>query len=217
MLYRNGPESRWMLLFEIRFFIVLPLSITAYGLSHTKYNEKYGRHLICGTAARSQPAICGPMPDKMSYVICLIDIDHFKQINDTYGHEYGDSVLKEMCARIKKTVRKQDICIRWGGEEFLIILRNINALSIREATQRIQTAVSSTSFSIGNHDLRVTISGGIYPILPCSVANFTEVDTLINIADKALYYAKTNGRDQFIMAECADDLPCTKVERFLSI
>ncbi len=60
------------------------------------------------------------------------------------------------------------------------------------------------------------ISGGIYPILPCSVANFTEVDTLINIADKALYYAKTNGRDQFIMAECADDLPCTKVEPFQS-
>jgi diguanylate cyclase (GGDEF)-like protein len=126
-----------------------------------------------------------------------MDIDEFKQINDTYGHAVGDQVLTEMARRLKSTVRDTDMILRWGGEEFLIFSPKANAAQITRLVDRVLRAVGGTCFDIGNLKIRVTVTAG-FIALPFSGIPETECDweKTLQIADMALFLGKAHGRNR---------------------
>ena len=91
----------------------------------------------------------------MTTMAVLIDIDHFKQINDTYGHQVGDQVLKEMGQRLRDTLRADSAAIRWGGEEFLVLVNNIPAETAHKVVERLLNAIRQTPFTTDEGPLRV--------------------------------------------------------------
>ncbi|NQZ21132.1 MAG: diguanylate cyclase [Colwellia sp.] len=135
---------------------------------------------------------------RQEHVLCIgmCDIDHFKQVNDTYGHLVGDEVLKEVTKRMAATLREYDLLGRYGGEEFLVITpvdSNKNGLMVY---QRICDVVSSQAIKVNNLSISVTISCGVATYSADSdVQTITE---LIARADEALYQAKDNGRNQVV-------------------
>ncbi|MDX1736992.1 MAG: GGDEF domain-containing protein [Alphaproteobacteria bacterium] len=123
----------------------------------------------------------------------VIDIDHFKSINDTYGHVYGDEVLLLLARRLEAMVRKQDQLFRFGGEEFVVLLRADNPDHARQAFERIRVGISETDFpQVG----QVTISLG-----GKEITNEQNSSDLLDKADQALYHAKKNGRNAFFLYE----------------
>jgi diguanylate cyclase (GGDEF)-like protein len=137
--------------------------------------------------------------DKYSlpYGLILVDIDFFKQINDTYGHPSGDAVLVQLTELLKTHIRKDDILSRYGGEEFVIILKNTDAESLIEIGNHLLSEVAEYRFStIENHPLTLTVSEGLVFFDTSRFKNFDEV---IIAADKALYTAKENGRNRAVI------------------
>lgn len=131
------------------------------------------------------------------FSVMVLDIDHFKKINDTYGHPVGDMVLKEVSKRISSNVREMDVICRYGGEEFIITLPNCKINDAFDIGERIRKAISSTPIKIGNMELNVTISVGV-----SSYPEITESENkLILLADEALYEAKNNGRNMVLKAK----------------
>jgi diguanylate cyclase (GGDEF)-like protein len=126
--------------------------------------------------------------------LIMLDIDYFKQYNDSYGHLAGDEILVSLCAIIRQHIKQTDAIGRWGGEEFAISLPNLNGEQARQVAQRIQTSLSKFKLNLnGNDNLPTpTVSMGI-AIFP---AETDDVAKLIDLADKRLYIAKTRGRDQ---------------------
>lgn len=123
--------------------------------------------------------------------LILLDIDHFKLINDTYGHDTGDAVIKEFGSRIKSTIRDHDMVARLGGDEFVILLSNIQSYNAIEIAERINHAIQQP-WKLNGHTLTVTTSMGI--ATASSQLNFTE-SSLIKKADIALYEAKESGKN----------------------
>ncbi len=121
----------------------------------------------------------------------LLDIDHFKKINDTYGHMAGDDVLREVVRRISKAIRKYDSLGRFGGEEFLVVIPGAKKSDAYTIGERIRSAIGETDFSINGSKIRVTASLGV--VTGDGNAN---IDDLIAMADKAMYQAKDNGRNR---------------------
>lgn len=136
--------------------------------------------------------------------LVLLDVDHFKSINDAFGHVSGDAVLVEVAKRCQSALRTTDLLARWGGEEFIILLPNTPLAHARQLAERVREAlVSSPCFHANDKEVRVTASLG--------AAEFRRgqgwsLDELIKRADVAMYQAKTAGRDRVAVAE-ADKLP----------
>jgi len=120
-------------------------------------------------------------------VILYLDIDHFKKINDTYGHDKGDEVLKKLGEILKTSFRRSDIVGRWGGEEFIVILKNSDYDNGIELAERLRKRVEESDFN----GINVTISIGV-----SKFENEKEFEKAIKKADEALYEAKNNGRNQ---------------------
>jgi diguanylate cyclase (GGDEF)-like protein len=129
--------------------------------------------------------------------ISLLDIDHFKKINDTYGHVIGDEVLQKLAGELRDHIRHPDTIGRYGGEEFLLILPHSTVIAATEQAQRLCKYVREWVMKSGEHDISLTISMGLaqYKI------RREDWQTFLNRADKALYQAKNNGRDQWVVAE----------------
>lgn len=127
------------------------------------------------------------------YPVCviMIDIDHFKQVNDTYGHEAGDLVLKAMADVLAQQSRRGDFACRFGGEEFVIVMPNINIEMAHKRAEKLREILNSLRVPYGLYNLTATFSMGIasYP------ANGDNRDVLLHAADKAMYAAKDAGRD----------------------
>lgn len=121
--------------------------------------------------------------------IILFDIDDFKQVNDTYGHLTGDSVLRKLSHLMKNITRTTDIVGRYGGEEFLLVLPGTDLNGAKILTKKIQSELRTTSFE---KDITITVSGG------ASEYSDESVDELISITDKKLYKAKKSGKNRFI-------------------
>ena len=134
-----------------------------------------------------------------NFFILMIDADHFKRINDTYGHLFGDRVLKELGEIISKNLRSSDRVFRYGGEEFLVIMNELSQSEVAIAVCRLMESIRNHTFTFEGQTASVTVSmgGAFFP------ENAQEKVTLIKIADQALYRAKDAGRDQF---ECGYDL-----------
>jgi len=129
--------------------------------------------------------------------LILLDTDHFKQINDTWGHAAGDTVLADVAQRLRKTVRDTDMLLRWGGEEFLVYAPKSNPDQIAILVERLLQSVGGTGIAIGEHQIQVTMTAGFIS-LPFS--GFPEDqfnwEKAIHIADMALYLGKRNGRNR---------------------
>jgi len=129
--------------------------------------------------------------------ISILDIDHFKKVNDTYGHTTGDETLRSVAARLRELIRQPDMLGRYGGEEFLIVLPNSEAKAAAEQASRLCKDIRNTKIEANNYVLSVTVSVGI--------AQFNigqeNWEGLLNRADAALYQAKNNGRDRWAVSE----------------
>ncbi|MES0490497.1 MAG: GGDEF domain-containing protein [Leptospirales bacterium] len=125
---------------------------------------------------------------KKPFAIILIDIDHFKKINDTMGHQVGDIILTEVATIIQSSTRMADYTARWGGEEFLIVLPETDLTGARKHAERIRWAIENNEFS---NSIHMTASFGVTQ----NSEEETSMITLMDKADKALYNAKNNGRN----------------------
>ncbi|WP_160725418.1 sensor domain-containing protein [Bacillus sp. USDA818B3_A] len=127
-----------------------------------------------------------------SLAVFYLDVDHFKEINDTLGHDIGDELLKEFTKRIKTCIREEDMFARLGGDEFVILLTGLSDENIIEIAKRILTSVKRT-WTVNNHRINISTSIGIAFY---SHLNHDE-KSLLKHADNALYQAKKNGRGSF--------------------
>ena len=125
----------------------------------------------------------------------MLDIDDFKKINDTYGHHIGDEVLVILSRRIECIVRQSDVVVRWGGEEFLVLMKNIDKESALTATKRILHGFKEALMIDGN-EIQITASIGVAS--SCESPSI-EMDKIIEAADKAMYFSKNNGKNQIRM------------------
>jgi diguanylate cyclase (GGDEF)-like protein len=125
--------------------------------------------------------------------VAFVDLDHFKSINDTFGHEAGDQVLTETADHIGNNLRRGDMLVRWGGEEFLLILPNADLQQARSVLSRLR----QRGFGRRPDGTPVTASIGVAERREASVEDWRE---LVEIADRRMYHAKTNGRDQIVYA-----------------
>jgi len=131
-------------------------------------------------------------PDSSACLI-LVDIDYFKRINDSYGHDVGDQVLIEFAKRINARLRPFDIFCRYGGEEFLIFCE-VSDSDVEPLLERLRSKIRSLPFVIAEQSLQITASFGAVCV---TQDNRLELEQLIKISDEALYNAKGNGRDRY--------------------
>lgn len=127
--------------------------------------------------------------------ILIMDIDHFKKVNDTYGHQFGDVVLVKIANIIKNHLRTYDVAARYGGEEFVAILPETPLMEAMAVAERIRIATQQTTFPNKLQSLKVTISIGAATF---TIPELDSVDDLIRIADEALYRAKSEGRNRVL-------------------
>lgn len=129
--------------------------------------------------------LTGMRVKETSVSLLMVDIDNFKQVNDTYGHLVGDIVLRQIGAVLQKSIRKTDCVVRWGGEEFAIILPDTDREGSTRIAERLRQSVADFNFNSSPAILKLTVSIG-----SVSLCDNVEQDYLISQADKALYQAK---------------------------
>lgn len=136
-----------------------------------------------------------------TFSLLMLDIDHFKEINDTYGHDIGDEVLKQLTNAVKNNVRDQDIFARHGGEEFTLLLRNTDQKTGLIIAEKIRALIENLEIAIQEHIIHITVSIGVVQFSKY----FSDFDMLVNLADQALYEAKNSGRNQSVYKDATFD------------
>ena len=154
------------------------------GLYNRTYFEEYLDSLIKGEDV--------PAQDIDTVSLIMADIDHFKKVNDVYGHQAGDYVIENVASLFKTIFRKTDIICRYGGEEFLAILPHTDLLGAKIASEKLRQAVEDMKFEHDSKVIPVTISLGLSQI---KFSNETGIEAIAR-ADKALYHSKENGRNK---------------------
>jgi two-component system cell cycle response regulator len=139
------------------------------------------------------------------FSLLLCDIDHFKRVNDDYGHLTGDVVLKEVSRRLVSSVRDYDAVGRYGGEEFLILLSNCDENCLKARAEHIRAAIASTPVQVGDAELFVSISIGA--ILYSFSEPDVSLESMLAQADSALYRAKAEGRNRTVFADSRQPKP----------
>jgi diguanylate cyclase (GGDEF)-like protein len=129
------------------------------------------------------------------FVIAMFDIDDFKQVNDTYGHVFGDVVLREIASRTVSILRVEDLLFRWGGEEFLLVIRNCDIVRGRGVAEKIRRVVCDTPINDGVTSVSVTVTLGL-----CQYRGGS-IDSIIIHADEALYEGKRSGKNMVVVSE----------------
>jgi diguanylate cyclase (GGDEF)-like protein len=124
-----------------------------------------------------------------SFALLMLDIDHFKHINDSYGHQVGDEVLVQLARLVGSRVRGADAFGRYGGEEFMMVLDGLGMQEAMQVAERIRITVADHAFTGG---IRLTISGGL------ALFQGQGIDELVTLADNRLYEAKRSGRNKII-------------------
>ncbi len=142
------------------------------------------------TETKLKAAIVEYRQHRLSFGLLFIDVDHFKSINDTFGHEAGDKVLQTIARNLSLHLRETDTCGRWGGEEFVVIAMNVDERRLRLIAEKVRAMIASSMIKVGERGLRVTVSIG------ATLAR-TEDDpaALIQRADGLMYRSKQNGRN----------------------
>jgi diguanylate cyclase (GGDEF)-like protein len=148
------------------------------------YNRRYLMELIDFEKNRSSR-------DNSTFCIALMDIDHFKNVNDTFGHQTGDVVLREVAVMMEKTLRDSEFCGRYGGEEFLIVLTQTDRKGAFNAVERVRANIADLQLQDSNASFKVTVSIGLAEYRKGEGAQET-----IARADQAMYCAKEGGRNR---------------------
>jgi len=133
----------------------------------------------------------------------MLDVDYFKKVNDSYGHQVGDQVLREVAALIRAQLRGSDVLSRYGGEEFVALLNNTAGKTAQEIAERVRTGIEEHTFSLPSGDkFNVTISIGVATHTPSSesAVNSSDGEFLVGHADRCLYAAKEAGRNTIVSA-----------------
>lgn len=152
------------------------------------HNRGHFHALAAGALARSRRT-----SEPVALLIC--DIDHFKQVNDRYGHDVGDKVLLHVARMLKDNLRECDSLARWGGEEFLALMPGCSQDEARQVAERIRVAVAGTPLDLPGRTVTVTLSLGV-----CQIDRQDELETATVRVDEALYRSKRAGRNQVSMA-----------------
>lgn len=132
--------------------------------------------------------------------LLLVDLDHFKRINDRYGHLEGDHVLQELTPLIRSCLRRSDLAFRWGGEEYLLVLRGANADDACTVAEKLRSTVADYKFLVGGNILNITVSIGVAEYAPGDT-----VETVLSRADEGLYAAKNMGRNRVVVASSSPE------------
>jgi two-component system cell cycle response regulator len=157
------------------------------GLYNRHYFDAHCKTLMDQALAHNKPLL-----------LLITDIDHFKMVNDTYGHVVGDEILKQVAERLSASVRLTDLVARFGGEEFVIVMPNTELKDGKEAAERIRKSIEEVPFKIssGDGNLTKTTSIGLTQLKIGEA-----VEAMLRRADKGLYIAKANGRNQVVVVE----------------
>ncbi len=155
------------------------------GLFNRRYMEMHLASLVEQAASRGKPI-----------AVLIIDIDHFKAVNDTYGHDAGDEVLREFALRIRKAIRNIDLACRYGGEEFVIVMPETDVAVATMVAERLRRRIATEPFAIeqGARQLTVTISIGLAALADAN----DNAAAILKRADTALYRAKNEGRNRVV-------------------
>jgi len=160
-------------------------SATRDGLTRT-FNKKYFLDTL-----RKEFAYC--VRHRVPLSVVMLDVDHFKRVNDTFGHPAGDFVLQRISQRVVDTIRTEDLFARFGGEEFALLLRESSEERALICAERCRRAVETTEFSYGGTPIRATISLGVASLFD---TDYSQPEELIAAADRYLYRAKNSGRNR---------------------
>jgi two-component system cell cycle response regulator len=157
------------------------------GLNNRRYLDNHLKILFDRAAVRGRPIS-----------VCMTDIDRFKLVNDTYGHDVGDEVLREFAARIRSTVRGADLACRYGGEEFVVIMPDTAMEVATSVAERLRAIIEDKPFYVRSIDRELSITASLG--IATSNGAFGTPDELLKQADKALYEAKHTGRNRVVAA-----------------
>lgn len=157
------------------------------GLNNRRYLDNHLKILFDRAAVRGRPIS-----------ICMTDIDRFKLVNDTYGHDVGDEVLREFAARIRSTVRGADLACRYGGEEFVVVMPDTPMELAASVAERLRAIVEDKPFYVRSIDRELSITASLG--IATSSGAFGAPDEILKQADKALYEAKHAGRNRVVAA-----------------
>ncbi len=156
-------------------------------------NRRFLTRTIDATIAQSLRAARGNPEERL--VFSLIDVDHFKQVNDQWGHDAGDSILQQFAQRLKELRRGEEPLVRWGGEEFLLVSRVERIEAAAGLAERLRRAIAEQPFLLQDgRELALSCSIGFAPLAP-SAAGTVGWESVVSLADKALYEAKAAGRN----------------------
>ena len=172
---------------SVRQTIELAVTDGLTGLSNRRYLDNHLKVLFNRAAARSKPLS-----------VCITDIDRFKSVNDAYGHDAGDEVLKEFAARVRSTVRGADLACRYGGEEFVVVMPDTDATSAGAIAERLRSIIESQPFHLKTAGIMLNITASLG--LACSTQGAETPEQLLKQADRALYEAKNGGRNRVVAA-----------------
>ena len=166
-------------------------------LANTDYlTNLYNRRRFFQAA---QDEFAGAIRSRNPISITLMDLDHFKRINDTHGHLTGDQVLIHIAKLIRSHCRVSDVAARYGGEEFIILHPSIDRQNAFQVAERIRKVVEVTPFPFEGDEIDVTLSAGVVDTK--AGRDFKRIDDILGLADKALYRAKDAGRNQVVVFE----------------
>ena len=159
------------------------------------YNRRHFQEFM-RTHLQVEKRGAGTSGEEIVGALFLLDVDHFKHVNDTYGHAAGDAVLKMIADSLRDSLRETDMIVRWGGEEFLAFLPAIPRSGVEEIARRLLTGISTTSISYQNIKIKVDVSIGFapFPLVPGTHA--LPWERAVNLVDMALYLAKGHGRNR---------------------
>ena len=172
---------------SVRHTIELAVTDALTGLHNRRYLDNHMKVLFARATARGRPLS-----------VCITDIDRFKSVNDTHGHDAGDEVLKEVAARIRSTVRGADLACRFGGEVFVVVMPDTDSAAAALIAERLRNIIEQTPFVLKSTgaSLNITASLGI----ACSRSGAETPEQLLKQADRALYDAKNSGRNRVVAA-----------------
>jgi diguanylate cyclase (GGDEF)-like protein len=156
------------------------------GLTHLANRRYMERELATRFAEHGRMGIL--------FGILFMDIDHFKKFNDTYGHDVGDKVIKYVADTLTKNSRPFDLVGRWGGEEFVAIIRNVSSRQLEQLGERMRVLVENSYLSVGGNRLSVTISIGA-----TLIGDNDTAETVVKRADTLLYESKRQGRNRLTL------------------
>ncbi len=150
------------------------------------YNRRHGLEILEAEMSRVTRG-------KQQLSLIMVDLDHFKNINDTYGHKAGDIVLVNIAKRMKSTLRRYDVAIRWGGEEFVVVCPHTDSTEVISAAERLRKDFTSHPIQVDTlQEITVTVSIGTSST---DTSPGSDAGTLLSLADNALYQAKSEGRN----------------------